>query len=80
MTLEPSVVITNFVNQEITPILDMHGGAAEVVHYDNDSKTVQIRLIGACAGCPSSLMTAYGVILAALQNKFPQLVEDLEVV
>lgn len=73
-------IISNFVTNEITPILDMHGGAAEVVGYDDKLKTVQIRLIGACAGCPSSLMTAYGVILAALQNKFPELVEDLEVV
>jgi len=73
-------IISNFVKNEITPILDMHGGAAEVVGYDELNKMVQIRLIGACAGCPSSLMTAYGVILAALQNKFPELVEDLEVV
>lgn len=73
-------VIHDFVKNEITPILDMHGGAAEVVGYDEPTKTVQIRLIGACAGCPSSLMTAYGVILAALQKKFPELVEDLEVV
>lgn len=72
--------IVEFVNKEITPVLDMHGGAAEVTDYDPETKTVHIRLIGACAGCPSSLVTAYGVILSALQNKFPELVEDLEVV
>jgi Fe-S cluster biogenesis protein NfuA len=72
--------ITSFVDSEIVPILSQHGGSVEVTGYNPSNKTLQIRLIGACANCPSSLMTTYGVIFAALQNKFPELVEDVEVV
>lgn len=72
--------IESFITNEISPVLGQHGGGVELVSYDQESKTVFVKMIGACSGCPSSLLTAYGVVLSALQNKFPEEVSELEIV
>ena len=41
--------------EEIGPALDLDGAAIEVVGVDGG--VVQVRLAGACVGCPSTVMT-----------------------
>ena len=41
----------------IRPALQNDGGDIEYVSYDEAEKTVHVRLVGACAGCPMSQLT-----------------------
>ena len=46
----------------IRPALQNDGGDIEFVSYDEEKKAVHVNLVGACAGCPMSMMTlTYGV-------------------
>ena len=48
--------ITDAINA-IRPALQNDGGDIEYVSYDEAEKTVHVRLVGACAGCPMSQLT-----------------------
>ncbi len=41
----------------IRPALQNDGGDIEYVSYDENSKEIHVRLVGACAGCPMSQLT-----------------------
>lgn len=41
----------------IRPALQNDGGDIEYVSYDENTKNVHVRLVGACAGCPMSQLT-----------------------
>ena len=41
----------------IRPALQNDGGDIEYVSYDENTKNVHARLVGACAGCPMSQLT-----------------------
>ena len=41
----------------IRPALQNDGGDIEYISYDEETKNVHVRLVGACAGCPMSQMT-----------------------
>jgi Fe-S cluster biogenesis protein NfuA len=51
--------------------LQGHGGDVELVDVD-DEGTVQVRLTGACAGCPMSQMTLRMGIERALKQMVPE--------
>lgn len=57
---------------EIRPGLRADGGDIEVVGIDED-RIVQVRLTGACQGCPSSTMTMTFGIEAALEARIPEI-------
>ncbi len=42
---------------EVRPYLEADGGGVELVDIDEVSRTVRVRLQGACGGCPSAGMT-----------------------
>ncbi|NOZ84798.1 MAG: NifU family protein [Deltaproteobacteria bacterium] len=67
--------IEDFLHQMIRPQLQMDGGDLEFVDYLEDSKEVQVRLKGACAGCAGAVMTLQFGIERALKNKFGDKVE-----
>jgi Fe-S cluster biogenesis protein NfuA len=48
------------------------GGQVEVVGIDEDN-IVQVRLLGACQGCPSSTITLTMGIEAALKAQIPEI-------
>ncbi len=52
--------------EELRGYLQGHGGDLEIV--DVDGKNVQLRLTGACAGCPHATMTIRNGIEAALRE------------
>jgi Fe-S cluster biogenesis protein NfuA len=56
--------------EEIRPALQADGGDIELVSIDDDD-TVQVRLRGACAGCPGAMMTLQFGVQRVLQEAVP---------
>ncbi|MFH1981930.1 MAG: NifU family protein [Pseudomonadota bacterium] len=56
--------------EKIRPMLQKDGGDVELVAV-TDTGVVQVRLQGACAGCPMSQMTLKNGIERVLKEKVP---------
>ena len=56
---------------EVRPGLAADGGGIEVVGIDED-RIVQVRLLGACQGCSSSVMTMTFGVEAVLKARVPE--------
>ena len=56
---------------KIRPMLQRDGGDVELVDV-NDSGVVQVRLKGACGGCPMSTMTLKNGIERILKEQVPE--------
>jgi len=56
---------------QVRPSLEAHGGNVELVGVTEDG-VVQVRLEGACKGCPMSQMTLSMGIEAALKEQIPE--------
>ncbi len=59
-------------DEHIRPGLHADGGDVEVVGVDAD-RIVQVRMVGACQGCPSSIMTMTMGIEATLKAIIPEI-------
>ena len=59
--------------KEVRPSLQRDGGDVEFVNYDDG--IVELRLTGACAGCPFSQITVKNYIEKILQEKIPEIKE-----
>ena len=55
----------------IRPAVQMDGGDIELVGADNG--LVKLRLVGACSGCPSSMMTLKMGIERAIRAEVPEI-------
>lgn len=55
----------------IRPALRMDGGDVDLVDVADDG-VVQVRLTGACAGCPASTVTLKAGIEATLKEQVPE--------
>lgn len=55
----------------IRPAVQMDGGDIELVGVDNG--LVKLRLVGACSGCPSSMMTLKMGIERAIRTEVPEI-------
>lgn len=64
---------------KIRPYLQADGGDVELVDLVEDGKVVQLRLRGACGGCPGATMTLKMGIERALKRDIPT-VERVEAV
>jgi Fe-S cluster biogenesis protein NfuA len=64
--------IESVLDASVRPGLRADGGNVEVVGIDDD-RIVQVRLTGACQGCPSSVMTVTFGIEAALKVAIPEI-------
>jgi len=60
--------------EKVRPALRSHGGDISIDHVEG--KTVYVKLLGQCAGCPSADLTNETIVKAAL----PDLVEKAVVV
>lgn len=58
--------------EEIRPILRADGGDIELVDVTEDG-VVKIKLKGACAGCPFSMMTIRYSVERHLRSRAPQI-------
>lgn len=68
--------IQQFIETKIRPELQDHGGDIEFVDFEDG--LVKVKLYGACAHCPSSLMHMHGDVEGALKEQFPDL-EGIEI-
>lgn len=64
--------IESVLDEHIRPGLLADGGNIEVVGVDAD-RIVQVRMTGACQGCPSSVMTLTFGVEAALKAHLPEI-------
>ncbi len=68
-------IILNNINtaiNEVRPYLRADGGDVELIDLTPDN-TVKVRLMGACDGCPFSVMTLKAGIEQAIRKKFPEM-------
>ncbi len=63
---------------KVRPSLQMDGGDCELVNVREDN-VVEVRLTGACNGCPMSTMTLKAGIERVLKNEIPEIVEVISV-
>lgn len=64
--------IERVLDEHVRPALRADGGDVEVVGIDAD-RIVQVRMQGACQGCPSSIMTLSMGIEATLKAHIPEI-------
>lgn len=63
---------------KVRPMLQRDGGDVELIDV-NDSGVVQVRLKGACGGCPMSTMTLKNGIERILKEQVPEVTEVIAV-
>jgi Fe-S cluster biogenesis protein NfuA len=64
--------------EAIRPNLQSHGGDIELISVEDD-KTVNVRLQGACQGCPGARMTLKMGVERLLKEKVPEVGEVIAV-
>lgn len=63
-------LVRKVLDEQIRPNLQMDGGDVELVGVRDDG-VVQLRLTGACSGCPFSAMTLAVGVERVLKEKVP---------
>jgi Fe-S cluster biogenesis protein NfuA len=63
--------------EEVRPALRMDGGDVELVGVDGS--VVQVRLLGACGGCPMAMMTLVGFVKERLKQRVPEISQVVSV-
>ncbi len=63
--------VESVLDREVRPGLRADGGDVEVVGVDAD-RIVQVRLLGSCSGCASSVYTMIMGIEAAIRAEVPE--------
>ena len=58
--------------EELRPFLNMDGGDVEFIKYDDEEKTVYVRMSGACAMCMIQDDTLENGLLQAIQERIPE--------
>ncbi|MEW6338557.1 MAG: NifU family protein [Acidobacteriota bacterium] len=56
---------------EVRPALQMDGGDVELVQVRDG--VVEVRLLGACGGCPMATMTLVGFVEERLKMRVPEI-------
>ena len=80
-TMELNDVNVNLVLDEIRPYVEMDGGYLEFVAIDylKEGPIIMVRLLGACASCAMSAQTMKMGIEKLIQERFPEVVEVIQV-
>ncbi len=60
---------------EINKRLALHGGGVELTNFDQEKKTVVLKLQGACQGCPMAQLTTESFIKKELKKQLPEIKE-----
>jgi Fe-S cluster biogenesis protein NfuA len=69
--IPPAERIKALIEQLDSYITHYHGGSVELVAFDG--KTLQVRLGGACLGCPLSPVTLHGWVEGTVRQFFPEI-------
>jgi Fe-S cluster biogenesis protein NfuA len=67
--------VETVIRNEIAPLMELDGSSIEVL--DVEQGCARVRLNGACAGCPATIMTLVMGMEAELRKRIPE-VEYLE--
>ncbi len=59
--------------EQIRPYLLEDGGDIEFVNYEDNTKVLEVRLLGSCADCPLAMMTLRAGIERVIIQKIPQI-------
>ena len=70
--------IQAFVNEDINPGLESHGGYLSIEKFDVASKSLYVQMGGGCQGCASSTATLKMMIETMLREQFPDLGEIVD--
>lgn len=70
-----NVKIVEVIESEIRPALESHGGGIDFLGFDESSGVLQVRLTGACGGCPYAQETLRGQVEAVLKDHFTEIKE-----
>ncbi len=81
VTMELTELNVNNVLNEIRPYIEADGGMLEFVAIDylKEGPVVMVKLLGNCVGCAMSAQTLKQGIEAHLQQKFPEILEVIQV-
>jgi len=63
--------------EHVAPSLAMHGGAIELLDYNEDTGNVHVKLTGSCAGCSASTITLKIGVENMLFHFFPEVVRSI---
>ena len=74
---EVSLQIISILDEYVKPAVASDGGNIQFASYDEDSKTVNVILQGACSGCPSSTITLKNGIETMLKQMIPNKIENV---
>lgn len=74
---ETSLQIISILDEYVRPAVASDGGNIQFESYDEESKTVNVILQGACSGCPSSTMTLKSGIETMLKQMIPNKIESV---
>jgi len=74
---ETSLQIINILEEYVKPAVASDGGNILFKSYEEDSKTVNVILQGACSGCPSSTFTLKNGIETMLKNMLGDKVNEV---
>ena len=62
------LLVNEFIDREIRPLLARDGGDVELIDLDGD--TISVRLAGRCGGCVHASATLKGLVEAKLRERF----------
>jgi Fe-S cluster biogenesis protein NfuA len=58
--------------EQVRPALQYDGGDIELVDVKEEEGVVEVRLVGACGGCPMSTMTLTMGVERAIRQQIPE--------
>lgn len=74
-----ATVAITVLEQQVNPSIAAHGGRADLVALDEETKTAYVKLSGGCQGCAMSRMTLTQGIETMLKEAIPELASVLDV-
>ena len=77
---DTSKKIVNILDEYVRPAVAGDGGYIQFKSYDEDTKTVNVILQGACSGCPSSTYTLKSGIESMLKQMLPGKVDYVDAI
>jgi|TARA_R110000744_G_scaffold31607_3_gene74250 Fe-S cluster biogenesis protein NfuA len=69
--------IEQILEEQISPYLSLHGGAIELLDYNNETRNVHVKLTGSCAGCSASTITIKIGVENVLLSTFPDTIKSV---
>jgi len=65
--------------EKIRPVMQADGGDLEFVSWDEKTATVQVRMVGMCAGCPMAQITLKQGIEVEIKKAIPEVKEVVSI-